>query len=533
MKEYIIVKKKALFSTVAAVVFLAIAFFVWSVFLSRGERGGRPAGFGPSSYYLTAGDRHVFSFSGISPDSVFCGISFDGNRLGGGRAVSVSSQSIAAVARKTADTIAARIARLEASQAEMSYWLRVHGVRDEGYEQIVAYAARTDRQIEAARRKLAALSGIGAAQELRIIEVVTSPPACADSLSGVFVTSRGGVWLGGRWLRTEKRGRGVFADSTGSVIVGRWRSDTIPIGIMTTSGGVYRGAFDRSIRPAGHGRYSYSGGAYYEGRWADGKPCGFGFYVNGSMMKAGEWQAGSYRGEKTIHTSERIYGIDISRYQHGRGRLYWPIHWDKLRIVSLGNLSRKRISGRVDYPVSFVYIKSTEGVTVRNRYYRADYLQARRRGIPVGAYHFFSLRSDASAQARHFVRHSLFRRGDLPPVLDVEPTDSQIRAIGGPEELFRRVRQWMGIVRSRTGAKPVLYVSQEFVRKYLDKAPDLKRDYNVWIARYGEYKPDIKLLFWQLSPDGRVSGIRGDVDINVFNGYAGLFRRFLDEETIK
>ena len=187
----------------------------------------------------------------------------------------------------------------------------------------------------------------------------------------------------------------------------------------------------------------------------------------------------------------------------------------------------------MDYPVSFVYIKSTEGVTVRNRYYRADYLQARRRGIPVGAYHFFSLRSDASAQARHFVRHSLFRSGDLPPVLDVEPTDSQIRAIGGPEELFRRVRQWMSIVRSRTGVKPVLYVSQEFVRKYLDMAPDLKRDYNVWIARYGEYKPDIKLLFWQLSPDGRVSGIRGDVDINVFNGYAGLFRRFLDEETIK
>ena len=91
----------------------------------------------------------------------------------------------------------------------------------------------------------------------------------------------------------------------------------------------------------------------------------------------------------------------------------------------------------------------------------------------------------------------------------------------------------MSIVRSRTGVKPVLYVSQEFVRKYLDMAPDLKRDYNVWIARYGEYKPDIKLLFWQLSPDGRVSGIRGDVDINVFNGYAGLFRRFLDEETIK
>ena len=49
----------------------------------------------------------------------------------------------------------------------------------------------------------------------------------------------------------------------------------------------------------------------------------------------------------------------------------------------------------------------------------------------------------------------------------------------------------------------------------------------VWIARYGEYKPEVRLVFWQLCPDGRVSGITGEVDINVFNGYRDQLTSFL------
>ena len=68
---------------------------------------------------------------------------------------------------------------------------------------------------------------------------------------------------------------------------------------------------------------------------------------------------------------------------------------------------------------------------------------------------------------------------------------------------------------------------------YLPVAPDIKRDYRVWIARYGEYKPDVRLAFWQLCPDGRVAGIRPEVDINVFNGYQTQFDEFLEQETIR
>jgi lysozyme len=35
------------------------------------------------------------------------------------------------------------------------------------------------------------------------------------------------------------------------------------------------------------------------------------------------------------------------------------------------------------------------------------------------------------------------------------------------------------------------------------------------------------LSFWQLGYDGRLSGIRGDVDINVFNGYQDEWQAYL------
>ena len=92
---------------------------------------------------------------------------------------------------------------------------------------------------------------------------------------------------------------------------------------------------------------------------------------------------------------------------------------------------------------------------------------------------------------------------------------------------MRRIRIWMQIVEHRTGKKPILYVNQNFIFNHMKDAADIKQKYNVWIARYGAYKPDVKLAYWQLSSTGRVKGIMGDVDINVFNGYQGQFSEFV------
>ena len=342
------------------------------------------------------------------------------------------------------------------------------------------------------------------------------------------------VVYSGQWRAGRRCGYGTSADTLGRIVTALWRADTIVRGTVADSLGEYRGEFDSASVASGHGVWHGADGAWYEGAWRGGAPDGFGCGVAaGGKVKVGEWRQGNYRGERMTYTDERIYGIDISRYQHGRGRKKYAINWAKLRITHLGDISRKKVSGRVDYPVSFVYIKSTEGASVRNPYYLSDYRAARRHGIPVGAYHFFSPTSTPSRQAGYFLRHSRFAKGDLPPVLDVEPTPSQVKKMGGAQTMLSRVRTWLKAVHRATGTRPVLYVSQQFVNKYLPLAPDLAREYMVWIARYGEYRPDVRLAIWQLCPDGRVSGITGEVDINVFNGYHDDFEKFLRNATIK
>lgn len=347
------------------------------------------------------------------------------------------------------------------------------------------------------------------------------------------LTLKDSIVYSGQWKNGKRHGYGTAKDSEGHNVTGLWHADTLISGVIEDSEGIYNGELDTKYAPHGHGIYCDREGYYYNGNWAGGKRNGFGCEVSANgKVRAGEWKNNKFRGERLTYTAERIYGIDISRHQHDKGRKKYPIHWDKMRITHLGKISRKKVSGKVDYPVSFVYIKSTEGTTVRNPYYLSDYRQARRNGIRCGAYHFFSPYSQASKQAYYFLKHSRFSKGDFPPVLDVEPTASQVKQMGGAAEMFSRIRIWLNIVRKHTGVRPILYVSQQFVNKYLPSAPDITRDYMVWIARYGEYKPEIKLVFWQLCPDGRVSGIKGDVDINVFNGYKDQYERFLMSEII-
>ena len=101
-----------------------------------------------------------------------------------------------------------------------------------------------------------------------------------------------------------------------------------------------------------------------------------------------------------------------------------------LRITSLGTYSKKKIVGEVDYPVSFIYIKATEGTTVRNAYFATDYANSRKHGYKTGAYHFFSTRTAGKSQGYYFLQNTRYNKGDLPPVLDIEPTDAQIRSLG-------------------------------------------------------------------------------------------------------
>ena len=389
--------------------------------------------------------------------------------------------------------------RQQSIKEELDYYLQRHNVQDEGFDMVARYADVGDSTL------------------------ITYMPKGRLSMMSFF-----------RWKDFPRNGKCVAVDYSGRIIIGSFHADTIASGIRIDSTGTYAGQFNRQMQANGHGAYQSANGTYYEGHWEKDLRQGFGFSISPTDLKAGQWRRNRFLGERMKYTSERIYGIDISRYQHEKGRKRFNINWQQLQIAHLGQrISHQRVDGEVNYPVSFMYIKSTEGISIFNKYFSTDYQNCRKRRIPVGAYHFFSTRQDPASQADHFLKHSHLSSGDLPPMLDIEPSDALIEKMGGPEQLFRNIRIWIKIVEKHTGTKPILYANQRFVNTWLGYAPDLKANYQFWIARYGEYKPDIHLVFWQLSADGHVKGIKGDVDLNVFNGYQGQWEDFIRECTIK
>lgn len=331
---------------------------------------------------------------------------------------------------------------------------------------------------------------------------------------------------------TIKEGAGTLTDSIGNIYGGTWQADTLASGCAIIPEGVYTGKFNAERKAHGIGTCFGTDGSFYYGEWKDGQRHGHGISLSGdNVAKCGAWKEDVFKGERMVYSADRVYGIDISRYQHDIGRKKYPIYWNKLRITGLG--PQKRIVGKVDYKVDFVYVKATQGTSIFSNYYAADIRAARRQGIAAGSYHFFSYLKSGAAQAEYFLKKASLAKGDLPPMLDVEPSESEIKKMGGVQKLFQEMLVWLRAVERRCGVKPVLYMGQNFVNKHMPAAPKELKEYDVWIARYSEFKPFVHLLHWQLTYRGRVSGITGDVDINVFNGNREQFNDYKQEHCIK
>ncbi|MCM1108650.1 MAG: hypothetical protein NC388_06295 [Clostridium sp.] len=358
----------------------------------------------------------------------------------------------------------------------------------------------------------------------------------ADKASGQGrMTFPDGSEYKGEWLDNRRQGYGEWTTPCGLTFRGQWDADTLTTGERIDGTGRYRGGFNAALQRQGDGQQRTVDGLHYTGQWNNDRRHGWGFAVEPhQVVKCGTWKNDRFQGEQIVYNPNRVYGIDISKYQHGNPNKPVAIDWKNLRITHLGSISKKRIQDdHADYAVSFVYIKASQGLRITNRFYRTDISQGRKHGYACGAYHFFST-DDGTKQARHFLKTACPKRGDLPPMLDVELSDKQIRKMGGAERMFGEIMKWMHAVEQQVKTAPVLYVSQTFVNTYLPLAPaELRGKYQVWVARYGAYKPYVHLLHWQLSPDGRVKGIRGHVDINVYNGTKEQWHQYVADNRVR
>lgn len=212
-----------------------------------------------------------------------------------------------------------------------------------------------------------------------------------------------------------------------------------------------------------------------------------------------------WRGEVVIDRSKYpIVGIDVSTHNG-------DIDFEKVKNDGY----------------SFVIIKATEGVDHHDARFDQNYESARKAGLKVGAYHFFRKNTDGLNQAKNFIETIGWRKMDLPIVIDVEDwsNDKDVK----DDRTQKHLDAMLDNLRSR-GYKVMIYTNGDGYKKYVK---DGHVNVNLWICsfRNPESLRRMPHMIQQYSHWGRVKGIWGDVDLNVFNGSQQQWEKWLEELT--
>ncbi|MGG1618163.1 GH25 family lysozyme [Paenibacillus sp. NRS-1782] len=198
-----------------------------------------------------------------------------------------------------------------------------------------------------------------------------------------------------------------------------------------------------------------------------------------------------------IFSDGHAQGIDVSHYN---GNIDWQ------QVAAAGK--------------TFAFIKATEGITYQDNQFLANVQGARDANILVGAYHFLNATTTDGArqEAANFARAIESAGGslDLPPVMDYENNPKGLT----PAQISEVAHAFLDETEKLTGRLPIVYTGNVFASKF---DPTFSM-YKLWVARYSTtQKPTAVPAWdnwwaWQYSSTGSVPGIRGNVDLNEFNG---------------
>ncbi|EQA53169.1 glycoside hydrolase family 25 protein [Leptospira kmetyi] len=189
-----------------------------------------------------------------------------------------------------------------------------------------------------------------------------------------------------------------------------------------------------------------------------------------------------------------IRGIDVSNHQ---GRIDWT------------NVPKSE--------VSFVFIKASEGGDFQDKSFTYNWKLAKANGFSVGAYHFFTLCKSGKEQAENFISTVPKEADSLPPVVDLEFVGN-CKERPSIENVSQEIRDFLNRVDSYYGKKTILYLTYEFIDRYIGE--DFQ-DHGVWIRdifKHPNTFSDQRWIFWQYHSRARLPGISGPVDLNVWYG---------------
>lgn len=195
-----------------------------------------------------------------------------------------------------------------------------------------------------------------------------------------------------------------------------------------------------------------------------------------------------------------VRGIDVSHHQ---GEIDWP------KVAGTG--------------IAFAYIKATEGGDFSDRRFQQNWRGASAAGLRIGAYHFFTFCRPGIEQAAHFIARVPANPDMLPPAVDLEfggNCGKSARRL----DVMKELSAFLDIVEAHYGVKALLYATPEFYIAYL---ADRKIDNPLWL-RSILFEPGYNKhpwTLWQYHNRGRIAGIKGPVDYNVFTGSAAAFAK--------
>jgi lysozyme len=196
----------------------------------------------------------------------------------------------------------------------------------------------------------------------------------------------------------------------------------------------------------------------------------------------------------------KAIGVDVSEYQD-------EIDWDAVETIES------------DYPIEFVLIRATAGIDRLDRQFDNNWNGVQKRKMIRGAYHYYRPDENSLKQAQLFIKTVHLKKGDLPPVLDIEKLPKGQSIV----DLKKGLRNWLYTIEDHYKLRPIIYTGDKYYNDFLKE--DFP-DYLFWIANYNFYREKIKddWLFWQFTEKASVTGIKGNVDVNIFNGDAQQLR---------
>lgn len=193
--------------------------------------------------------------------------------------------------------------------------------------------------------------------------------------------------------------------------------------------------------------------------------------------------------------AETYRGIDVSVYQ--------------------GDINFQKVK---ESGVEVVYIRAGEGSNYTDPYFERNAEQTARAGLRYGFYLYVTARSEAEARTQAAFFAGLIQGKDYHcrPAMDFEDFSGlsarEVNAIG---------LAFLEELEARTGVRPVLYSNAYAADTVWGSALGA---YPLWAADYGPSEPDITNSHWsgwagfQYADDGRIPGIQGNVDLDLFTG---------------